>query len=71
MDHIRDPRITSETEPALITKAEAARRLGISLRFLEILLRKNRIPLVRLGRRCVRIEQGEIVRLVTESRVDG
>jgi len=58
----------SETLPALITKGEAARRLGISLRFLDVLLRRNRIPIVRLGRRCVRIDQTEIMRLVIESR---
>jgi len=67
---INDARKEPHQPIALITKAEAARRLGVSLRFLEILLRRRQVPLVRLGRRCVRIDPAELVRVVSESRAD-
>ena len=48
----------------LVTKAEAANALSISMRQLELYMRSGEIPARRLGRRCVRIEQAELDRFV-------
>jgi excisionase family DNA binding protein len=48
----------------LVTKAEAAAALSISVRQLEVYMRRGEIPVQRLGRRCVRIEQAALDRFV-------
>jgi excisionase family DNA binding protein len=48
----------------LVTKAEAADALSISMRQLELYVRSGEIAARRLGRRCVRIEQAELNRFV-------
>jgi excisionase family DNA binding protein len=48
----------------LRTKHEAADVLSISVRQLETYMQRGEIAVTRLGRRCVRIEQAELVRFV-------
>ena len=50
----------------LVTKAEAAAALSISMRQLEVYMQRGEIAARRLGRRCVRIEQAELERFVGE-----
>lgn len=48
----------------LVTKAEAAAALRISIRQLELYMRTGDISVRRLGVRCVRIERAEIERFI-------
>jgi predicted site-specific integrase-resolvase len=48
----------------LLTKREAAAALNISIRQLELYVRDGSIAVKRLGRRCVRVEPGELERFV-------
>ena len=48
----------------LLTKPDAAAALDISLRQLELYIRRGDIEVRRLGRRCVRIEPTELDRFV-------
>jgi len=47
---------TNQSEDAiLMTKAEACTRYSLSLRYLSELIDAQVIPVIRLGRKCVRI----------------
>jgi predicted site-specific integrase-resolvase len=48
----------------LVTKAEAAAALSISIRQLELYVRNGQIAVRKLGPRCVRIEQSELTRFI-------
>jgi excisionase family DNA binding protein len=53
-----------ELTSLLLRKAEAAAALGISIRQLELYVRRGDITVHRLGRRCVRIDRAELDRFV-------
>jgi len=57
------------TLPQLLRKQDARKSLKISLPFLETLIRRREIDVVRLSRRCVRVPASEIRRLIEEKTV--
>jgi hypothetical protein len=63
-----------EGDANVVTNAEAATALRISIRQLELYVRNGQIAVRRLGRRCVRIERAEldcvIERLGTKATAD-
>lgn len=52
----------------LLTADQVAARLNVSVRTVRAWVAAGRLPVVRLGRRCVRIELHEVERLVAEGR---
>ena len=55
----------NKTEPErLLSVAEVADRLGLSQRTVRAYAANGRLPLVRLSRRCVRIRETDLARLV-------
>ncbi len=46
-----------------------ARRLGVSPRFVQTLVRRKVIPVIRLGRRCTRFDLDEVLTAVRKSEV--
>ena len=42
--------------PALLTKQQLAERLGISINGLDGLVRKRKIPAIKISHRCVRFD---------------
>lgn len=52
--------------PLLLTKSEAAATLSISVRQLEMYVRRGVISTKKLGKRCVRIERSELDRFVEQ-----
>ncbi len=54
--------------PRLLSLREACRRIGVCDRTLRAWIAAGRIAVVRLSRRAVRIEEGELARFVTAHR---
>lgn len=52
----------------LLTIPDVAARLNVSERTVRAWVAAGRLAVVRLGPRCVRIEPGEVERLVVEGR---
>jgi excisionase family DNA binding protein len=50
---VRTSQITSDVRPLLISRPEAARALGISLRMLDYLITRREIPARKVGRRTL------------------
>lgn len=46
-----------------------ARRLGVSPRFVQTLVRRKAIPVIRLGRRCTRFDLDEVLIAVRKFQV--
>ena len=47
-----------------------ARRLGVSPRFVQTLVRRKQIPVIRLGRRCTRFDLDEVLTAVRKFQVE-
>ncbi len=47
-----------------------ARRLGVSKRFVQTLVRRKQIPVIRLGRRCTRFDLDEVLTAVRKFQVE-
>lgn len=62
-----DSALTTET-PLLLKTVEAAKKLSISKRYLEELISRGDLPVVRFGRRAVRIRPSDLTAL-TERKV--
>jgi excisionase family DNA binding protein len=60
--------MTPPSETLLVSREEAARRLGISTRYLDTLIRDRGIAVVRFSRRCVRLSVTDLIQLVDTSR---
>ena len=58
------PAIPFPDKERLLTLKEAAERLGVSLRTLEDWIYDNKIEVVKLGRRCVRVKESTIDHLI-------
>jgi excisionase family DNA binding protein len=60
--------MTPNDEALLVSREEAARRLGISTRYLDTLIRDRGIAVVGFGRRCVRLSVTDLIQLIDTSR---
>jgi excisionase family DNA binding protein len=47
-----------------------ARKLGVSKRFVQVLVRRNEIPVIRLGRRCNRFDLDSVMTAVKRRQID-
>lgn len=56
-----------QIEPELLTKAQAAQLLGVSIRTIDNLMRQRRISFVKLTRKIVRFPRREILQNVREN----
>jgi excisionase family DNA binding protein len=54
--------------PQLLTKADVAMRLAISVRKVESLVASGQLPVVRIDS-CVRFRESDVLRLLTENQV--
>ncbi|MGE0190439.1 MAG: helix-turn-helix domain-containing protein [Planctomycetota bacterium] len=52
----------------LLTIPDVASRLNVSVRTVRTWVAAGRLPVVRLGRRCVRVEPAEVERMLEEAR---
>lgn len=57
----------AQIEPELLTKAEAAKLLGISARSIDNMMRQGRISFVKLTPKLVRFPRKEILQHIRES----
>ena len=55
---------------ALANLPAVARRLGVSKRFVQTLVRRKQIPVIRLGRRCTRFDLDEVLPAVRKLEVE-
>ena len=60
------PGPAAETEPELLTKAEAAHLLGVSTRTVDNLMRQRRISFVKITAKIVRFPRREILQHIHE-----
>lgn len=69
MKHISGPLPGSDPqiEPELLTKAETAQLLGVSVRTIDNMMRERRISFVKLTPKMVRFPRREILRHVLEN----
>ncbi len=58
----------SPIEPALLSNADAAKYLAISVRTLYELAKQGRITPVRIGPRCIKYERRELDRFIERCR---
>jgi len=56
-----------QIEPELLTKAEAAQLLGVSIRSIDNMMRQRRISFVKLTAKMVRFPRREILRHIREN----
>jgi excisionase family DNA binding protein len=68
MPEIENPATGSaaEIEPELLTKAEAAQLLGVSIRSIDNMMRQKRISYVKLTAKMVRFPRREILQHIRE-----
>ena len=68
MPEIENPAPGSATqiEPELLTKAETAQLLGVSIRSVDNMMREKRISYVKLTSKMVRFPRREILRHIRE-----
>jgi excisionase family DNA binding protein len=60
------PSSAAEIEPELLTKAEAAQLLGVSIRSIDNMMRQKRISYVKLTAKMVRFPRREILEHIHE-----
>jgi excisionase family DNA binding protein len=60
------PGMAAQIEPELLTKAEAAHLLGVSIRTIDNMMRQRRISFVKLTAKMVRFPRREILQHVRE-----
>ena len=60
------PSSAAQIEPELLTKAEAAQLLGISIRSVDNMMRQHRISYVKLTAKMVRFPRREILQHIRE-----
>ena len=56
----------AQIEPELLTKAEAAQLLGVSIRSIDNMMRQHRISFVKLTAKMVRFPRREILQHIRE-----
>ena len=61
------PGSAAQIEPELLTKAEAAQLLGVSIRTIDNMMRQRRISFVKLTEKMVRFPRREILRHIREN----
>lgn len=54
---------------AYITKQEVSARLAISVRMLEGIIKRGQLPAYRIGPKCVRIDEDDLVAYVEARRI--
>lgn len=64
--HPTAPTPAAPIEPELLTKAEAAQLLGVSVRSVDNMMRQRRISFVKLTAKMVRFPRREILRHIHE-----
>ena len=62
---------TIGTAGRLITADEAADRLGISGRFVRLLADRGELPVIRLGKKCVRFDRDDVEAMIENSKARG
>lgn len=60
------PGPAAQIEPELLTKAEAAQLLGVSIRSVDNMMRQRRISFVKLTAKMVRFPRREILQHIRE-----
>ena len=60
------PGSAAQIEPELLTKAEAAQLLGVSIRSVDNMMRQRRISFVKLTAKMVRFPRREILQHIRE-----
>lgn len=65
---MRDPDRQGDAAPRLLRLAEVAERLGVSYRTVQAWVASGRVRVLRLSPRVVRVEAGELERLLREAR---
>lgn len=60
------PSSAAQIEPELLTKAEAAQLLGVSIRSIDNMMRQHRISFVKLTAKMVRFPRREILQHIRE-----
>ena len=58
--------LAAQIEPELLTKAEAAHLLGVSIRTIDNMMRQRRISFVKLTEKMVRFPRREILQHIRE-----
>lgn len=58
----------SEPQSALLTTAEAARVLRVSVRYVSTLVRQGDLPAIRLGKRAVRFQASDVKAYIERKR---
>ena len=61
------PGSAAQIEPELLTKAEAAHLLGVSIRTIDNMMRQRRISFVKLTEKMVRFPRREILLHIREN----
>ncbi len=61
------PGSAAQIEPELLTKAETAQLLGVSIRSVDNMIRQNRISYIKLTAKMVRFPRREILRHIREN----
>lgn len=64
----RAPRTSPPPAAPLLTLQEVAAQLTISLRTVQVMRAAGRLRVLVLGTRCVRVERGEIERVLRDAR---
>ena len=58
----------SQDQQHLLTYDEVAERLGITRRHVSTLVAEGRLPAVRIGRRCVRFDPGDVATYIENAK---
>ncbi len=61
------PGSAAQIEPELLTKAETAQLLGVSIRSVDNMMRQKRISYIKLTAKMVRFPRREILRHIREN----
>lgn len=54
--------LQAKAEPRYLTKAQLAERLGLTVRGVETLTKRRKLPVIRLSHRCVRYDWEKVER---------
>lgn len=58
------------TDTTLLDKAEAAEKLGTTVRHITDLVHRRKIPFVRLGHRTIRFKPSDLDQWIEDNRTD-
>jgi excisionase family DNA binding protein len=62
--------IMPDDSDSLVDLGGVARKLGVSKRFVQVLVRRKQIPVIRLGRRCNRFDLDSVMVAVKQHQID-